>query len=159
MDNDFDVVWVIEDVDEDVGVKEVLLLDSEKLELLERELFDVLVIGKVDMLLDVIIGVDEVDVVFNKDIELETLVLIEVVNKLKLDVVFDDVSVGATKILDDELVVANVLGEELVEILDEELKRELDSILKVEIANEELLDMKFWANTILFPNIKDNDNR
>lgn len=143
MDNDFDVVGVIEDVDEDVGVKEVLLLDSEKLELLERELFDVLVIGKVDMLLDVIIGVDEVDVVFNKDIELETLVLIEVVNKLKLDVVFDDVSVGATKILDDELVVANVLGEELVEILDEELKRELDSILKVEIANEELLDMKF----------------
>lgn len=143
MDNDFDVVGVIEDVDEDVGVKEVLLLDSEKLELLERELFDVLVIGKVDMLLDVIIGVDEVDVVFNKDIELETLVLIEVVNKLKLDVVFDDVSVGATKILDDELVVANVLGKELVEILDEELKRELDSILKVEIANEELLDMKF----------------
>lgn len=162
MDREADVVGVTEDVDEN----EVLLLDSELLELVEelvKELFDVLVTGKVDMLCVVGIKVNEEEDVSKKDDELETLVLIEVENKLKLDEVFD----GATNILDDELVLSNVLvgilDDELVNILDEELNEELvgileekldeelvsildeelDSTLNVETALEELLDMKF----------------
>lgn len=162
MDREADVVGVTEDVDEN----EVLLLDSELLELVEelvKELFDVLVTGKVDMLCVVGVKVDEEEDVSKKDDELETLVLIEVENKLKLDEVFD----GATNILDDELVLSNVLvgilDDELVNILDEELNEELvgileekldeelvsildeelDSTLNVETALEELLDMKF----------------
>lgn len=161
MDREADVVGVTED-DEN----EVLLLDSELLELVEelvKELFDVLVTGKVDMLCVVGIKVDEEEDVSKKDDELETLVLIEVENKLKLDEVFD----GATNILDDELVLSNVLvgilDDELVNILDEELNEELvgileekldeelvsildeelDSTLNVDTALEELLDMKF----------------
>lgn len=162
MDREADVVGVTEDVDEN----EVLLLDSELLELVDelvKELFDVLVTGKVDMLCVVGIKVDEEEDVSKKDDELETLVLIEVENKLKLDEVFD----GATNILDDELVLSNVLvgilDEELSGILDEELNEELvgileekldeevvgildeelDSTLNVDTALEELLDMKF----------------
>lgn len=161
MDREADVVGVTED-DEN----EVLLLDSELLELVEelvKELFDVLVTGKVDMLCVVGIKVNEEEDVSKKDDELETLVLIEVENKLKLDEVFD----GATNILDDELVLSNVLvgilDDELVNILDEELNEELvgileekldeelvsildeelDSTLNVDTALEELLDMKF----------------
>lgn len=153
MDREADVVGVTED-DEN----EVLLLDSELLELVEelvKELFDVLVTGKVDMLCVVGIKVDEEEDVSKKDDELETLVLIEVENKLKLDEVFD----GATNILDDELVLSNVLvgildeelNEELVGILEEKLDEELvsildeelDSTLNVDTALEELLDMKF----------------
>lgn len=161
MDREADVVGVTED-DEN----EVLLLDSELLELVEelvKELFDVLVTGKVDMLCVVGIKVDEEEDVSKKDDELETLVLIEVENKLKLDEVFD----GAANILDDELVLSNVLvgilDDELVNILDEELNEELvgileekldeelvsildeelDSTLNVDTALEELLDMKF----------------
>lgn len=161
MDREADVVGVTED-DEN----EVLLVDSELLELVEelvKELFDVLVTGKVDMLCVVGIKVDEEEDVSKKDDELETLVLIEVENKLKLDEVFD----GATNILDDELVLSNVLvgilDDELVNILDEELNEELvgileekldeelvsildeelDSTLNVDTALEELLDMKF----------------
>lgn len=161
MDREADVVGVTEDVE-----NEVLLLDSELLELVEelvKELFDVLVTGKVDMLCVVGIKVDEEEDVSKKDDELETLVLIEVENKLKLDEVFD----GATNILDDELVLSNVLvgilDDELVNILDEELNEELvgileekldeelvsildeelDSTLNVDTALEELLDMKF----------------
>lgn len=161
MDREADVVGVTED-DEN----EVLLLDSELLELVEelvKELFDVLVTGKVDMLCVVGIKVDEEEDVSKKDDELETLVLIEVENKLKLDEVFD----GATNILDDELVLSNVLvgilDDELAVILDEELNEELvgileekldeelvsildeelDSTLNVDTALEELLDMKF----------------
>lgn len=161
MDREADVVGVTEDVE-----NEVLLLDSELLELVEelvKELFDVLVTGKVDMLCVVGIKVNEEEDVSKKDDELETLVLIEVENKLKLDEVFD----GATNILDDELVLSNVLvgilDDELVNILDEELNEELvgileekldeelvsildeelDSTLNVETALEELLDMKF----------------
>ena len=157
MDREADVVGVTEDVE-----NEVLLLDSELLELMEelvKELFDVLVTGKVDMLCVVGIKVDEEEDVSKKDDELETLVLIEVENKLKLDEVFD----GATNILDDELVLSNVLvgilDKELCSILDEELvgileekldeelvsilDEELDSTLNVDTALEELLDMKF----------------
>lgn len=161
MDREADVVGVTEDVE-----NEVLLLDSELLELVEelvKELFDVLVTGKVDMLCVVGIKVNEEEDVSKKDDELETLVLIEVENKLKLDEVFD----GATNILDDELVLSNVLvgilDDELVNILDEELNEELvgileekldeelvsildeelDSTLNVDTALEELLDMKF----------------
>jgi hypothetical protein len=161
VDREADVVGVTEDVE-----NEVLLLDSELLELVEelvKELFDVLVTGKVDMLCVVGIKVDEEEDVSKKDDELETLVLIEVENKLKLDEVFD----GATNILDDELVLSNVLvgilDDELVNILDEELNEELvgileekldeelvsildeelDSTFNVDTALEELLDMKF----------------
>ena len=161
MNREADVVGVTED-DEN----EVLPLDSELLELVEelvKELFDVLVTGKVDMLCVVGIKVDEEEDVSKKDDELETLVLIEVENKLKLDEVFD----GARNILDDELVLSNVLvgilDDELVNILDEELNEELvgileekldeelvsildeelDSTLNVDTALEELLDMKF----------------
>lgn len=156
MDNVADVVGVAVDVDEN----EVLLFDSELVELVDElvmELVDVLVTGKVDMLCVVGIRVDEVEDVSNKEDELETLVLIDVEKKLKLDEVFD----GATNILDDELVLSKILAgildvvneelkEELVGIIDEKLNEELVGILDAELDSKlnvdpalELLDIKF----------------
>lgn len=167
MDNDADVVGVPEDVD----LNEVLLLDS-ILELV-IDLFDVLVAGKVDMLC--VVGVDVFKDASKNDDVLETFVLIEVENKLKLEEVFD----GATNILENKIVPSDVLvgtlDEELVNVLDEGLvnvfdegldeelvgiiDEELDSALNVEATADELLDMKICAETTLLPNKTDKSNR
>ena len=80
-------------IDEVLEEKEVVLLELE--EELELELFDELVIGRVEMLLDVNIGVIDEKVLLEVLVfeaigdveveELEELVLTELVNKLKLE--------------------------------------------------------------------------
>jgi len=84
-------------IDEVLEEKEVVLLELEEEleEELELEIFDELVIGRVEMLLDVNIGVIDEKVLLEVLVfeaigdveveELEELVLTELVNKLKLE--------------------------------------------------------------------------
>lgn len=147
MDKLLEVVgWAdVDDVDENDVVLEIL---EELVDVLE-ELIDVLVIGNVDMLLDVNIGVideDELVDVFKIDVvgatKLDVLVFNVLVKRLKLENKLEeeeDEELGATNILLDD--------EELGIMKELEAMKELVSLEENELVVDELLEAKLWAET------------
>jgi len=136
-------------IDEVLEEKEVVLLELE--EELELELFDELVIGRVEMLLDVNIGVIDEKVLLEVLVfeaigdveveELEELVLTELVNKLKLE---EELWV-IKELLDDEKELED--SDTLLDGVKLVVMKELVGLLEEELWDDELLNSKFWADT------------
>lgn len=149
MDKLLEVVgWA--DVDENnVDENDVVLGILEELVDVLEELVDLLVIGNVDMLLDVNIGVideDELVDVFELDVvgatKLDVLVFNVLVKRLKLENKLEeeeDEELGATNILLDD--------EELGIMKELEAMKELVSLEENELVVDELLEAKLWAET------------
>lgn len=140
-------------IDEVLEEKEVVLLELEEEleEELELEIFDELVIGRVEMLLDVNIGVIDEKVLLEVLVfeaigdveveELEELVLTELVNKLKLE---EELWV-IKELLDDEKELED--SDTLLDGVKLVVMKELVGLLEEELWDDELLNSKFWADT------------